>query len=77
MRLKNYTDIDSDLIRDLIRAVRPAGISQSEVDHQHAQHIIISRTALFFEQFYLDFVAPFRPCGTLNRTALKVKRCIR
>ena len=31
MRLKNYTDIDSDLIRDLIRAVRPAGISNFDV----------------------------------------------
>jgi len=31
MRLKNYTDIDSDLIRELIRAVRPAGISNFDV----------------------------------------------
>jgi hypothetical protein len=31
MRLKNYTDIPSEKIRDLIRAVRPAGISNFDV----------------------------------------------
>lgn len=31
MRLKNYTDIPSEEIRDLIRAVRPAGISNFDV----------------------------------------------
>lgn len=31
MRLKNYTDIPSEQIRDLIRAVRPAGISNFDV----------------------------------------------
>ena len=31
MRLKNYTDIPTEQIRDLIRAVRPAGISNFDV----------------------------------------------
>ena len=31
MRLKNYTDIDSDTIRNLIRFVRPSGISNFDV----------------------------------------------
>jgi hypothetical protein len=31
MRLKNYTNIPSDKIRDLIRAVRPSGISNFDV----------------------------------------------
>lgn len=31
MRLKNYTDIPTEEIRDMIRAVRPAGISNFDV----------------------------------------------
>lgn len=31
MRLKNYTDIPTEQIRDLIRAVRPSGISNFDV----------------------------------------------
>lgn len=31
MRLKNYTDIPNDLVREIIRAVRPGGISNFDV----------------------------------------------
>ena len=43
MRLKNYTDIDDEFIRSVIRAVRPAGISNFDVRVSNSQYAMRGR----------------------------------
>lgn len=59
MRLKNYTDIDSDFIRDVIRAVRPAGISNFDVRVSNTDHKRGAGTAYYGGSGYHDRACPF------------------
>jgi len=38
MRLKNYTDIDTELLREIVRFVKPAGVSKFDVSFKNCAH---------------------------------------
>lgn len=61
MRLKNYTDIPSEQIRDLIRAVRPAGISNFDVRVSNGQRF--RGRAYSQGSGYHDRACPFIVCA--------------
>ena len=61
MRLKNYTDIDSDLVRDLIRFVRPSGISNFDVRVSNGQSF--RGRACWGGSGYHDRACPFIVCA--------------
>lgn len=61
MRLKNYTDISTDQIRDLIRGVRPAGISNFDVRVSNGQRL--RGRAYHAGSGYHDRACPFIVCA--------------
>jgi hypothetical protein len=60
MRLKNFTDISSDEIRNLIRAVRPSGISNFDVRVSNGQRF---RGRAYSSSGYHDRACPFIVCA--------------
>ena len=61
MRLKNYTDIPDETIREIIRAVRPAGISNFDVRVSNSQFGMAGR-AYSQGSGYHETAAPFIVC---------------
>lgn len=61
MRLKNYTDIDTEYIRQLIAAVRPSGISGFDVRVSNGQEF--RGRAYGNGSGYHDTAAPFIVCA--------------
>ena len=61
MRLKNYTDIDTEIIRELIRAVRPAGISNFDVRVSNGERF--RGRAYYAGSGYPDRACPFIVCA--------------
>jgi hypothetical protein len=43
MRIKNYTDIDTDTLREIIRFVKPAGVSNFDVSFKNCAHAFRGR----------------------------------
>lgn len=61
MRLKNYTDIPSDTIREIIAAVRPGGISNFDVRVSNGRRF--RGRAYHAGSGYHDTAAPFIVCA--------------
>lgn len=60
MRLKNHTDIPSDFVREVIRAVRPSGISNFDVRVSNGKRF--AGRAYTQGSGYHDRAAPFIVC---------------
>lgn len=71
MRLKNHTDIPDETIREIIRAVRPSGISNFDVRISNGQHAMRGR-AYWAGSGYHDRADPFIVCA-IARTDAKAR----
>lgn len=63
MRIKNYTDIPGETIREIIRAVRPAGISNFDVRISNKSGGRFRGRAYWAGSAYHDRAVPFIICS--------------
>ena len=68
MRLKNYTDIPTETVREIIRAVRPAGIANFDVRVSNGKHF--RGRAYTHGSGYHDTAAPFIVCAIPEKSRL-------
>jgi hypothetical protein len=74
MKIKNYTDFDNELIRDIVRFVKPAGVSKFDISFKNCAGSFRGR-AYTQGCSYHDTVAPLVivSIGKDNKYPLRVK----
>jgi hypothetical protein len=71
MRLKNYTDVPDETIREIIRAVRPSGISNFDVRVGNGRHF--RGRAYHVGSGYHETAAPYIVCAIPKKAHVIVK----